>query len=75
VQETTPADVQAYADRYGLAYTVAFDATADIFDTYRVFALPTQILIDTDGRVLQVLNGPVTQASMSAWLESRLSVP
>jgi thiol-disulfide isomerase/thioredoxin len=74
VQETTPTDVQAYADRYGLGYTIAFDATANIFDTYHVFALPTQILIGTDGRVLQVINGPVTQAGMSTWLQGRLPV-
>ncbi|MCJ7711631.1 MAG: TlpA family protein disulfide reductase, partial [Chloroflexi bacterium] len=60
VQETTPADVQAYADRYGLPYTIAFDATADIFKKYRVYALPTQILVDREGRVLRVVNGPMT---------------
>ena len=40
VQETTPDDVSAYAERYELPYTIAFDASADVFDLYRVFALP-----------------------------------
>jgi thiol-disulfide isomerase/thioredoxin len=72
VQETSADNVQAYADRYELGYTIAFDASADIFDLYRVFALPTQVLIGPDGRVLQVVNGPVTSESARAWIEPRL---
>ena len=72
VQETTPDDVQAYADRYELGYDIAFDASADIFNLYKVFALPTQFFIDADGRVLEVVNGPLTdaaaQARIDAWL-------
>ena len=49
VQETTPDDVQAYADRYELGYDIAFDASADIFNLYKVFALPTQFFIGPDG--------------------------
>ena len=60
VQETTVDDVAAYADRYGLAYPIAFDASADIFDLYRVYALPTQVFIGPDGRITDVVNGPLT---------------
>jgi len=72
VQETTPDDVRAYAQKYGLAYTIAFDATADVFNTYRVYALPTQVLIGPDGTVQQVVNGPMTDETARAWIESRL---
>ncbi len=72
VQETTPDDVKAYADRYQLGYDIAFDASADVFNLYKVFALPTQFFIDPDGRVLEVVNGPLTddgaQARIDAWL-------
>ena len=72
VQETTPDDVQAYADRYELGYDIAFDASADIFDLYKVYALPTQFFIEPDGRILEVVNGPLTdaaaQARIDAWL-------
>ena len=51
VQETTVDDVRAYAERYGLGYPIAFDASADIFHRYRVFALPTQFFIGPDGRI------------------------
>jgi len=72
VQETTPDDVKAYADRYELGYDIAFDASADVFDLYKVYALPTQFFIDTSGKVLEVVNGPMTdetaRARIEAWL-------
>jgi cytochrome c biogenesis protein CcmG/thiol:disulfide interchange protein DsbE len=61
VQETTVDDVRAYAERYGIGYPIAFDASADIFRLYRVFALPTQVFIGPDGRILSVVNGPMTE--------------
>jgi thiol-disulfide isomerase/thioredoxin len=72
VQETTVDDVKAYADRYQLPFEIAFDATADAFNAYKVYALPTQVFIGPDGRVLEVVNGPLTDSSasarMAAWL-------
>ena len=72
VQETTVDDVRAYAERYGIDYTIAFDASADIFHLYRVFALPTQVFIGPDGRILEVVNGPMSDADarsrVEAWL-------
>jgi thiol-disulfide isomerase/thioredoxin len=72
VQETTVDDVQAYADRYELDYTIAFDASGDVFRRYRVFALPTQFFIGPDGRILQVVNGPLFEDAarqrIEAWL-------
>ncbi len=74
VQETTPDDVATYAAKYQLPYPIAFDATADVFNLYRVFALPTQVFIAPDGRVLQVVNGPMTDEgasqSIAGWLPS-----
>jgi thiol-disulfide isomerase/thioredoxin len=79
VQETTPDDVKAYAAKYGLAYTIAFDATADVFNRYKVYALPTQVFIGPDGRVLEVVDGPLTDASAGArilgWLPEASAAP
>lgn len=60
VQETSPEDVRAYAQTYGLRYTIGFDATSAVFKTYRVFGLPTQLFLDRDGVIRQVTNGPLT---------------
>jgi thiol-disulfide isomerase/thioredoxin len=72
VQETSVDNVRAYADRYELRYPIAFDASANAFDLYKVFALPTQFFVGPDGRLLEVVNGPLTpetaKARIDAWL-------
>ena len=72
VQETTPTDVEAYADRYELEYTIGFDGSGHILRIYRVFALPTQFFVNTDGVIELVLNGPVDEAGATALIESLL---
>jgi cytochrome c biogenesis protein CcmG/thiol:disulfide interchange protein DsbE len=61
VQETTAADIRAYAERYGLGYTIGFDPTGAIFKAYQAYALPTQVFIDRDGIVRNVVLGPVSR--------------
>jgi cytochrome c biogenesis protein CcmG, thiol:disulfide interchange protein DsbE len=73
VQETTPADVKAYADRYRLGYTIGFDGSGHVLREYRVFALPTQFFIDVDGVIRQVVSGPVDEQGARALIESMLS--
>lgn len=72
VQETTADDVKSYADRYDLHYTIGFDAFGDVFHAYKVFALPTQFFIDTNGVIRQVANGPVDEDAAAALIESML---
>lgn len=62
VQETTIEDVRDYVDRYDLGYTVGFDATSAIFHTYHAFGLPTQLFLDRDGVIRQVVLGPITRS-------------
>ena len=73
VQETTADDVRAYVDRYGLGYTVGFDATSAIFHTYHAFGLPTQFFLDRDGVIRQVVLGPVTNGEVDAILAGLLA--
>ena len=72
VQETTAADVKAYADRYRLRYTIGFDGSGNVLREYRVFALPTQFFIDTNGVIQQVVSGPVDGQGARALIESML---
>lgn len=62
VQETTIDDVRSYIDRYDLNYTVGFDATSAIFRTYRAYGLPTQLFVDRNGVIRDIILGPVTRA-------------
>jgi peroxiredoxin len=72
VQETSPDDVRAYAERYELPYTIGFDGSGHVFREYRVFALPTQFFLDTEGVVRHIVNGPVDEAGAAALIESLL---
>lgn len=52
VQETSPADIRAYAERYDLDYTVGFDASGHVYR--EVFGLPTQFFIRPDRTIASV---------------------
>jgi len=65
-------DARDYAARYGLEYPIAADVTGDFFHAYRVFALPTQFLIDPSGVVAAVINGPLDEARAAALIEALL---
>ncbi len=73
VQETTPEDVTAYAATYSLDYTIGFDATGAVFDTYRGYGLPTHVFIDSDGVIAQLRYGPLTREAAAAIIEPLLS--
>jgi thiol-disulfide isomerase/thioredoxin len=72
VQETSPADVQAYADRYQLGYTIGFDGSGTIFHEYKAYGLPTQIFIDPDGVIESIVGAPLDEAAAIAHVEAIL---
>ncbi len=72
VQETVDT-ARAYATRYDWQFTVGADVSAEIFHAYRVFALPTQFIIDRDGILRQVVNGPLDVASASRIFDALLA--
>ncbi len=72
VQETSVDDVRAYAQKYGLGYTIAADLSADIFHKYHVYALPTQVFIGPDGVIRDVVQGPLDEAGATAEVKSIL---
>lgn len=71
VQETSPDDIRAYADRYDLGYTIGFDASGHIYRAYRVFGLPTQFFIRPDGTIASV-GKTVDEAAAVAAIEAIL---
>jgi thiol-disulfide isomerase/thioredoxin len=68
VQEATEEVVRAYAERYGLGYTIAADLGGDVFRRYRAFGLPTQFFLDSEGVIRAIVQGPVTPASAAYYL-------
>jgi peroxiredoxin len=72
VQETSPADVQAYADRYKLGYTIGFDGSGTIFHEYKAYGLPTQVFIDPNGVIRSIVGAPLDEAGAIAQIEAIL---
>ena len=71
MQETSPDDIRAYAERYDLGYTIGFDASGHVFRRYRVFGLPTQFFIRPDG-VIDSVGKTVDEATAVARIEAIL---
>ena len=72
VQETSPSDVQAYADRYQLGYTIGFDGSGAIFHEYKAYGLPTQVFIDPSGVIRSIVGAPLDEAGAIAQIEAIL---
>jgi cytochrome c biogenesis protein CcmG/thiol:disulfide interchange protein DsbE len=72
VQETSPADVAAYAARYQLGYTIGFDGTGAIFHAYKAYGLPTQIFIDPNGVISSIVASPLDEAGATAQIQAIL---
>ncbi len=73
VQDTTLDDVRQYVERYGLEYTIGFDASSAVFNSYQAWVLPTQIFIDRDGVVREVVLGKITREQADAIIEPLLA--
>jgi len=66
VQETSPADVAAYAARYQLGYTIGFDGSGKIFHAFKAYGLPTQVFIDPNGVIASIVPAPLDEAGAVA---------
>mgnify|MGYP001815392796 CR=1 FL=1 len=73
VQETTAEDVVAYAERYSLPYTIGFDATGAVFETYQGYGLPTHVFIDDEGVIAHLRYGPVDRETAAEIIEPLLA--
>lgn len=73
VQETTAEDVAAFAERYSLPYTIGFDATGAIFETYQGYGLPTHVFIDAEGVITHLRYGPVDRETAARIIEPLLA--
>ena len=72
VQESAPADVAEYAETYSLDYTIGFDGTGEVFETYQGYGLPTHVFIDADGIITQLRYGPVDRELAAEIIEPLL---
>jgi peroxiredoxin len=75
VQETSAANVAAYAAKYQLGYRIGADVTGEIYALYRPPGLPTQIFIGPDGAVRSFVLAPLREAAAIAQIEAILPSP
>jgi thiol-disulfide isomerase/thioredoxin len=75
VQESTADDIRAYAATYGVAYPIVADLTGAVFRAWRVYGLPTQFLLDRDGVIRAVVQGPVDATTADALVDPLLGSP
>jgi thiol-disulfide isomerase/thioredoxin len=72
VRESSADNVRAYAEKYQLGYTVAADVTGAVYDAYRLNGIPTSFFIGPEGAIHSIVNGPLTEESARALVESLL---
>lgn len=72
VQESSPANVAAYAQRYQLDYTIAADSTGQVYRTYNPPGLPTSIFIGPEGAVRSFVLAPLSEPAAKAQVEAIL---
>jgi peroxiredoxin len=61
--------VQEYADEFGLTFPIALDLDGTVNDAYRVWAIPTNLLIDENGIVRARVIERVSEDNLAAMLE------
>jgi peroxiredoxin len=67
--------VQEYADEFGLTFPIALDLDGSVNDAYRVWAIPTELLIDENGVVRARIIERVTEDNLAAMLEGAEITP
>jgi thiol-disulfide isomerase/thioredoxin len=73
VQESSAKDVRAYAETYGLEYTIGFDARSEVFKAWLGFGLPTHYFLDADGIIRVRQYGPLSLAAATTIVEGLLA--
>lgn len=75
VKETSEQFAQAFVDRFAISYPSLYDPRGEValaFRGYPANAIPSTIVLDTDGRVAAVYTGSVAQDDLRRVLDSVL---
>ena len=60
---------EAFAQRHGLTYPIALDASGNVSSAYSLYATPTHVFIDREGRVVHVVVGYLDESRLDAYLQ------
>lgn len=68
--QESPEAVRIFADQMGLTHTILLDRDSSVIKLYRVFAIPTELFIDSDGVIQAKLIEGVTPEVLAENLPS-----
>jgi peroxiredoxin len=72
VQESSPANVRAYAQKYQLDYTIGADSRGSIYNAFRLRGIPTSFFIGPEGAIHTIVNGPLSEAAAERQVQALL---
>ena len=61
--------VQAFANQYGMVFPTLIDKTKSVMQIYNVKPLPTTILINTDGKIVKIITGEMSEKDIKRYME------
>jgi peroxiredoxin len=65
----TELSVQRFVKRFNLSFPVVIDKGKDVYDAYGVNPLPSTVLIDEYGDIVDVYTGPLTEDIIKEFME------
>jgi AhpC/TSA family len=63
-----PASGLAFARASGVSFPVAEDTTSAVAPRFGLYGYPDTVFVDAHGDVAGVVRGPITKATLVAWL-------
>lgn len=64
--EQSSGGVLQFLKDYNISYPVLMDEKGEVGDRYRVSAIPTTYILDSNGTITEVITGPMTYKAMEA---------
>jgi thiol-disulfide isomerase/thioredoxin len=61
-----PADIKRFAQQAGMDFPVLADTTGKVGDRYKIYAIPTTLIIDQKGVIRKVIEGSTNLATLVA---------
>ena len=66
------ADGQAFLREFGITYPNGYDGPGRIYDAYGLAGVPETYFVDREGRVVHLVSGPLTEASIDEGIRKAL---
>ena len=62
-------EVERFAKQYGLDFPIVIDKTKSVMEAYNIDPLPTTLLINSEGKIEQIVRGEMTEQDIAQFME------